>query len=193
MTEDQEQTNANAKHKNLTPKTHNTWRTKSYGKRIHASTMLKQENPGFTLPEMMATVAIIGILSSIAIPSYMSQTCKSKSAEAVASIGSLQAIIATYIDETGVYPIKWDDLNSISAIMGEEGQMSGPFTKKWKLPSKYHEIVVSGPTNSVYNITAEPLNGCEKRSIKACLNVSTGASKLNKGNGATNAANAVCT
>ena len=155
--------------------------------------MSKQENPGFTLPEMMVTVAIIGILSSIAIPSYVSQTCKSKSAEAIASIGSLQTIIAAYIDETGVYPTEWDDLNSISAIMSAEGEMGGPFTKKWKLPSKYHEITVSGPTNSVYNITAEPLSSCEKRSIKACLNTSTGASKLNKGDGTTNAANAVCT
>ena len=155
--------------------------------------MSKQENPGFTLPEMMVTVAIIGILSSIAIPSYVGQTCKSKSAEAIASIGSLQAIIATYIDETGVYPIKWDDLNSISAIMGDKGEMTGPITKKWILPNEYHEVTVSGPTNSVYNITAEPLNSCENRTIRACLNVSTGASKLNKGDGTTNAANAVCT
>jgi prepilin-type N-terminal cleavage/methylation domain-containing protein len=148
---------------------------------------------GFTLTELMIAVTIIGIISSIAIPSYTGQACKTKSSEAIASIGSLKAIIAAYIDETGVFPSNWDDLNSISAIMGQEGEMKGEFTKRWVLPSKYHEIMVSGPTDAVYSITAEPLSGCQNRSIKACLNSSTGASKLNKGDGATNAENVVCT
>ena len=115
------------------------------------------------------------------------------SSEAIASIGSLKAIIAAYIDETGVFPANWDDLNSISAIMGIEGEMTGAFSKKWVLPSKYHEIMVLGPTNAIYNIKAEPLSGCENRSIKACLNSSTGASKLSKGDGTTNALDVVCT
>ena len=97
---------------------------------------------GFTLPEMLIAVSIIGMLSSIAIPNYLNQACRSKSSEAIASIGSLKAIIAAYIDETGVFPANWDDLNSISAIMGIEGEMTGAFSKKWVLPSKYHEIMV---------------------------------------------------
>lgn len=155
--------------------------------------MPKKENHGFTLPEMMITVVIIGVLSSIAIPSYMNQTCKSKSAEAIASIGSLQTIIAAYIDETGVYPTSWDDLNSITAIMSNDGQMTGEFTKKWVLPNDNYEITVSGPTTSIYNITADPRDGCDNRSIKACLNTSTGASALRKGDGTTNVATIVCT
>ena len=148
---------------------------------------------GFTLPEMLIAVSIIGMLSSIAIPNYLNQACRSKSSEAIASIGSLKAIIAAYIDETGVFPANWDDLNSISAIMGIEGEMTGAFSKKWVLPSKYHKIMVLGPTNAIYNIKAEPLSGCENRSIKACLNSSTGASKLSKGDGTTNALDVVCT
>ncbi|MCB4377283.1 MULTISPECIES: prepilin-type N-terminal cleavage/methylation domain-containing protein [unclassified Synechococcus] len=153
----------------------------------------KQPSSGFTLTEILIAVSIIGMLSGIAIPSYLNQACRSKSSEAIASIGSLQAIISAYIDETGVFPSNWDDLNSISAIMGQEGEMTGEFTKKWVLPSKYHEIMVSGPIDAAYSITAEPLSGCQNRSIKACLNSSTGASKLNKGDGATNAENVVCT
>tara|TARA_B100000674_G_scaffold194285_1_gene158167 strand:+ start:642 stop:1214 length:573 start_codon:yes stop_codon:yes gene_type:complete len=148
---------------------------------------------GFTLAEMLIAVSIIGMLSAIAIPNYLNQACRSKSSEAIASIGSLKAIIAAYIDETGVFPANWDDLNSISAIMGIEGEMTGEFSEKWVLPSNYHEILISGPTNAVYNITAEPLSGCENRSIKACLNSSTGASKLSKGDGTTNALDVVCT
>jgi len=155
--------------------------------------MFKQDNEGFTLTEIMISVAIIGILSSVALPNYTNQVCRSESSEAISSIGSLQTIIAAYIDETGVYPTSWDDLNSITAIMSKDGQMSGGFTKEWVLPNENYEITVSGPTTSIYNIAAVPRDGCEKRSISACLNTSTGASALKKGNGATNAATAVCT
>lgn len=148
---------------------------------------------GFTLTELMIAVTIIGIISSIAIPSYTGQACKTKSSEAITSIGSLKAIIATYIDETGINPSTWDDLNSISAIMSKDGEMSGELSKKWVLPNENYEITISAPSKSIYNIAAEPKDGCENRTIKACLNVSTGASKLNKGDGSTNAANALCT
>ena len=167
--------------------------TKGYINKSSAVAMLKKSNNGFTLPETMAAVAIVGILSSIAVPNYVGQICRSKSTEAITSIGSLQTIITAYIDETGVNPRKWDDLNSISAIMSNDGEMSGELSKKWVLPNGNYEITISAPSNSVYNITAEPKDGCENRTIKACLNVSTGASKLNKGDGTTNAANAVCT
>ena len=167
--------------------------TKGYINNSSAGAMPKNSNKGFTLPEIMAAVAIIGILSSIAVPNYVGQVCRSKSSEAITSIGSLKAIIATYIDETGVNPSTWDDLNSISAIMSNDGEMSGELSKKWVLPNENYEITISAPSNSIYNISAEPKDGCENRTIRACLNVSTGASKLNKGDGSTNAANAVCT
>ena len=81
---------------------------------------------------MLIAVSIIGMLSSIAIPNYLNQACRSKSSQAI-GIGSLKAIIAAYIDETGVFPANWDDLNSINAIMGIEGEMTGAFSKKWVL------------------------------------------------------------
>ena len=95
---------------------------------------------GFTLTEMLIAVGIIGMLSAIALPNYTNQVCRSESSEAISSVGSLQTIIAAYIDETGVYPTSWDDLNSIAAIMSKDGQMSGKFTEKWILPNENYEI-----------------------------------------------------
>ena len=148
---------------------------------------------GFSLPELVIVISIMSILSAVAMPNYVGQLCRSKSSEAISSIGSLQAIIAAYIDETGVYPTSWDDLNSITAIMSKDGQMSGGFTKNWVLPNDNYEITISGPTTSIYIITAVTRDGCENRSIKACLNTSTGASELKKGDGTTDAATVVCT
>ena len=46
----------------------------------------KNKQLGFTLIELMITVAILGILSSIAVPSYMTYVTKSKRTEAKTEI-----------------------------------------------------------------------------------------------------------
>lgn len=51
---------------------------------------LEHKRNGFTLIELMITVAIVGILASIAYPSYMSQTRKSRRSEAVAVVAQIQ-------------------------------------------------------------------------------------------------------
>ena len=152
-----------------------------------------QTQSAFTLTELLVTVAIVSILSSIALPNYTQSICRSKQAEAAASVGSLKTIIAAFIDETGVYPTKWDDLTRISAIMSNNGQISGEFTKEWILPNQHYEVTVTGPVSGIYNINAESRDSCKNRSIKACLNTSTGASELKKGNGRANALNVACT
>ncbi|QNI53312.1 pilin polypeptide PilA-like N-terminal methylation domain-containing protein [Synechococcus sp. BIOS-E4-1] len=148
---------------------------------------------GFTLTELIIAVGIVVTLSFIAIPSYFSQACKSKTTEVISSVSSLQAIISAYIDETGAYPTNWDNLNSISAIMSVGGEMTGEFTEIWTLPSEHYEITVSGPASSTYNITGVSKDGCPNRDVKACLNASTGASKLSRGDGTTNAVDVICT
>ncbi|KZR84540.1 type IV pilin protein [Synechococcus sp. MIT S9504] len=154
---------------------------------------LKRGSEGFSLPEIVIATCIVGVLTAVAIPNYVGQLCRSETTEAISSVSSLQAIISAYIDETGVYPTNWDDLNSISAIMSSDGEMTGEFTKKWILPSEHYEIIVGGPASSTYSITGAPKDGCPNRDIKACLNASTGASKISKGDGKTNAIDVVCT
>ena len=45
---------------------------------------------GFTLIEVMIVVAIVGILASVAYPSYMGQVRKSRRAEAVVTVAKIQ-------------------------------------------------------------------------------------------------------
>ena len=42
---------------------------------------------GFSLPELVVAVTIIGVISSIAIPNYVGQLCRSESTEAESAIG----------------------------------------------------------------------------------------------------------
>ena len=58
---------------------------------------------GFTLIELMIVVAIIGILAAIAIPNYLSYTCKAKQSEAKSSLGAIATCEEAYLAEYDTY------------------------------------------------------------------------------------------
>ena len=147
----------------------------------------------YTVTELMIVVAIVGILSSIAIPNYVAQLCRAETAEAESTIGAIQAVIAAFHDETGTSPSTWDDLSSIAAIMTNNGAAKGTLSNPINLPGDRYQVSIDGPVNSTYDILAERSEGCPNTDIKACLNVSTGASDQRRGDGANNAEAAICT
>ncbi len=59
---------------------------------------------GFTLIELMITVAIIGILASTALTLFVSQQMRSKRTEAMTNVESLAKMAKGYFGEQGFYP-----------------------------------------------------------------------------------------
>jgi prepilin-type N-terminal cleavage/methylation domain-containing protein len=64
---------------------------------------------GFTLIELMVVVAIIGILSSIAIPNFRNMQLRARMAERATMLRALQTAVDDYYNTNGRYP---DDLGS---------------------------------------------------------------------------------
>ena len=75
--------------------------------------MKKQQ--GFTLIELMIVVAIIGVLSAIAIPAYKDYVTKSEVASAVSTMKALITPLEAHIQENGSTTMaKFDDIGTIA-------------------------------------------------------------------------------
>jgi type IV pilus assembly protein PilA len=140
---------------------------------------LKSSEDGFTLSEIMVTIVIVGILSSVALPNYVNQVNRSRQNEAASTISQIQTTIASYADEFGVLPTSWAELNETSAVMTDDGPATSKNFQAITLAGGYYNVVISN-TDNLFTITAtredEP-----NLNIIACVNLTNGASGFNQG------------
>jgi type IV pilus assembly protein PilA len=66
---------------------------------LHRIRQRLTDESGFTLIELLVVVLIIGILSAIAIPAFLSQTSKASDSAAKTQVGTLQTTIETWASE----------------------------------------------------------------------------------------------
>ncbi|MCL6583093.1 MAG: prepilin-type N-terminal cleavage/methylation domain-containing protein [bacterium] len=85
---------------------------------------------GFTMIELMIVVAIIGILSAIAIPNFLNFRMKAKTSEAKSNLGAIRSCEEAYHAEHETYkattaspesvpgrtPVAWEDKGGFSDI-----------------------------------------------------------------------------
>jgi len=64
---------------------------------------MKQHNAGFSLIELMAVVAIIGILMGVAVPAYGGYVMRSRLVEAFSGLGSAQTGAEDYWNNNHTY------------------------------------------------------------------------------------------
>jgi len=107
---------------------------------------------GFTLIELMIVVAIIGILSAIAIPLYANIQQRARIAKAQADARTLVSAISMYSATFGSLPGALANLTAANTISGVSG---GPFMKSVpNSPSGWSAYAYTSNPCGVFTVTA---------------------------------------
>ena len=169
----------------------------------------KKLNSGFSLPELLASISIIGILSSVALPSYTNVLNKRCQGDPKSIISQAMIQAQAYNDEFGTPAQSWSDLDKIATLMTSDGPATGNSFSPIELPTCDYKLWakqenndylfvatkkdVIGTSTPGMPIKPEPDDNGEfvtaaenvgdEFNVVGCLNVATGASDIKGGNG----------
>ncbi|MFY9179290.1 MAG: type IV pilin protein [Venatoribacter sp.] len=115
-------------------------------------------NKGFTLIELMITVAIVAILAAVAVPSYQNQIAKSQISAAQSNLIALSLVVENIYQRTLAYPIP-----SGAQPLGTTAQIEAAFTM-WRASSNDFAYAYTSTDGTDYTLTATGaagrVNGC---------------------------------
>ncbi|MGC6482736.1 MAG: type IV pilin protein [Synechococcus sp.] len=136
---------------------------------------------GFTLSELMVAVVIVGVLASVALPSYNYQLVRSRQDEVTGIISGISSAFTAYGDEFGVPPSGWSDLQEIQPVLTTTGVATGTdFTNKVTLAGGFYDLQISQSNNGQFIFESNTLNA-SNLNVVACLNLANGVNIINEG------------
>lgn len=110
----------------------------------------KKNQKGFTLIELLIVIAIIGILASIAYPSYQSYLYKARRADGKAALVNFGNAMERYYTEKYTYTGAASGGNDTGSptIFATEAPLDGN--------TKYYDLTINAATSTTYTLRATP-------------------------------------
>tara|TARA_B100001250_G_C19786340_1_gene784354 strand:+ start:1360 stop:1920 length:561 start_codon:yes stop_codon:yes gene_type:complete len=155
-----------------------------------------ESQSGFTLVELIVVVVIIGILSSIAIPSFQNASEKAKQKEASTLVASYMKAAQAYFTETSqqaqravhlgeyvtVTECRWFNADQCKRSNNSLRNISTSNTTRWNSPSGFYRITFQRRSATMVNFLAVP-GSASGLGVVGCYNSGTGATKLRENPG----------
>ena len=133
--------------------------------------IMKKQQSGFTLIELMIVVAIIGILAAIAVPQYQNFMARSQAAESVVLLDGARTAIEDVVVDTGDFVANRAALTALSVnLTGTYGSITGT------VPTSAAGTATSDGGVVVYKTAATGINkNIQGKTIQLTRTSSTGA------------------
>jgi len=114
---------------------------------------LRRPQAGFTIPELMIALLVLGVLTAVALPSFIDSIRKGRRSEAFAAIAAVQQAQEQWRSNKAAYTDTMSEL---------------------KLPSdtKYYDLTVSEPSALGYTVTAVGKEGTSQANDGQCRKLS---------------------
>ncbi|SJM92318.1 type IV pilin protein [Crenothrix polyspora] len=125
---------------------------------------MTQKQHGFTLIELMISVAIVGILASIAVPNYQNHIKKARREDAKAALLSFANAMERHYSETNSYCDAAIDTSTEANICGDNNKKDtgAPAIYSNKSPvdgnDRYYDLSIKEADITRYTLWAKPLN-----------------------------------
>ena len=111
--------------------------------RPRPSSFTRPAERGFTLLELLVVILIIGLLTGIVAPRFLSQISKSEVTTAKAQIDAFDKALQAFRIDVGRYPTSSEGLQVLVAAPANEPRWRGPYLKDnipldpWGSPYQY--------------------------------------------------------
>ena len=121
---------------------------------------MKTNTAGFTLIELMITVAIVGILTAIALPSYQSHVTKTQRTDAQGALSSMGVAMERYFAANNTY-VGAATGGTTAATAAPDAPKSTVFASQSPLDqsTKLYNLTIQAETATSYTLRATPIAG----------------------------------
>jgi len=121
---------------------------------VKSSNMLPKRESGFTLTELMVTIAVFGILASIAIPTFMSLMPGMRLNGAARQVmGDLMAARMKAVKENNRFRVFFIDNHQYKILDDDNNnnaENAGEWTQTKDIQNEYHDVTFSSTANPIY-------------------------------------------
>ena len=145
-----------------------------------------RELQAFTLTELIFAVAIVAILSAVAVPKFFSQLLITRQRGCASTLSMVQTSTMLFNDEFSTPPRHWADLHTMSPLLTATGTAAEEFDFGIPLPLRDGHYEMSAQYtegNPIYTYTCQPINTkTAGYNAMGCVNIDTGTSDMALGN-----------